>query len=66
MLNVIVVGGGMVGGYCAYQLASHGQKATLLERGEIASGASGRGGGLLLKGATDLFTPEIVPHLLAN
>ena len=66
MLNVIVVGGGMVGGYCAHQLASHGQRAILLERGEIASGASGRGGGLLLKGATDLFTPEIVPHLLAN
>ena len=66
MVNVIVVGGGMVGGYCAYQLARHGLKPILLERGEVASGASGRGGGLLLKGATDLFTPEIAPHLLAN
>jgi len=55
-----------VGCCCAYQLASHGLKTKLLERGEIASGASGRGGGLLLKGATDLFAPEVVPHLKAN
>jgi glycine/D-amino acid oxidase-like deaminating enzyme len=38
----------------------------LLERQDLASGASGRGGGLLLKGATDVFAPQIVPHLLAN
>ncbi len=66
MKDVIVIGGGMTGGYCAFQLASHGLKTLLLERGEIASGASGRGGGLLLKGATDLFAPEIVPHLRLN
>jgi glycine/D-amino acid oxidase-like deaminating enzyme len=64
--DVLVIGGGMVGCYCAYQLASHGVKTVLLERGEIASGASGRGGGLLLKGATDLFAPAIVPHLKTN
>jgi gamma-glutamylputrescine oxidase len=66
MNDVIVVGGGMVGGFCAYELARRGLKTLLLERGDIASGASGRGGGLLLKGATDVFTPEIVPHLLTN
>jgi glycine/D-amino acid oxidase-like deaminating enzyme len=66
LTDVLVIGGGMVGCYCACQLASHGLKTVLLERGEIASGASGRGGGLLLKGATDLFVPEVVPHLKAN
>jgi gamma-glutamylputrescine oxidase len=66
LTDVLVIGGGMVGCYCAYELASHGLKTVLLERGEIASGASGRGGGLLLKGATDLFAPEVVPHLKAN
>jgi len=38
----------------------------LLERERIAAGASGRGGGLLLKGATDVFSEEVVPHLVAN
>src|SRR5437867_11674608 len=66
LTDVLVIGGGMVGCYCAYELASHGLKTVLLERGEIASGASGRGGGLLLKGATDLFAPEVVRHLKAN
>jgi glycine/D-amino acid oxidase-like deaminating enzyme len=66
LTDVLVIGGGMVGCYCAYELASRGLKTVLLERGEIASGASGRGGGLLLKGATDLFGPEVVPHLKAN
>lgn len=66
LTDVLVIGGGMVGCYCAYELASHGLKTVLFERGEIASGASGCGGGLLLKGATDLFAPEIVAHLKAN
>ena len=66
LTDVLVIGGGMVGCCCAYQLATCGLKTVLVERGEIASGATGRGGGLLLKGATDVFAPEIVPHLKAN
>jgi glycine/D-amino acid oxidase-like deaminating enzyme len=66
LADVLVIGGGMVGCCCACELASRGLKTVLLERGEIASGASGRGGGLLLKGATDLFAPEVVRHLKAN
>lgn len=66
MFDVVIIGGGMVGACCAYECATHGLRTLLLERQELASGASGRGGGLLLKGATDVFAPEIVPHLLAN
>ncbi len=63
---MLIIGGGMVGTCCAYECATHGLRTALLERQDLASGASGRGGGLLLKGATDLFSPEIVSHLLAN
>jgi len=66
MFDVLIIGGGMVGTCCAYECATHGLRTVLLERQDLASGASGRGGGLLLKGATDLFAPQIVPHLLAN
>ncbi|MFN8006589.1 MAG: FAD-dependent oxidoreductase [Terriglobia bacterium] len=63
---MIIVGGGIVGTYCAYEFATHGLKTVLLERQELAAGASSRGGGLLLKGATDVYAAEIVPHLLTN
>jgi glycine/D-amino acid oxidase-like deaminating enzyme len=66
MFDVLVIGGGMVGACCAYECAKHGLRTLLLERQDLASGASGRGGGLLLKGATDLFAAQIVPHLLAS
>src|SRR5262245_39123486 len=64
--DVVVIGGGMVGTCCAYEFARHGLQTLLLERQELASGASGCGGGLLLKGATDVFKADIVPHLMAN
>jgi glycine/D-amino acid oxidase-like deaminating enzyme len=66
MHDVIIVGGGLVGAYCAYEFSRHKLETVLLERDGIASGASGRGGGLLLKGATDVFSEEVVPHLIAN
>ena len=66
MYDVIIIGGGMVGAHCAYEFSRHKLKTVLLEREQIASGASGRGGGLLLKGATDVFSEEVVPHLVAN
>ncbi|HXH82394.1 MAG TPA: FAD-dependent oxidoreductase, partial [Candidatus Tectomicrobia bacterium] len=39
--EIAVVGGGIAGASAAWHLAQHGRRVTLLERGEIASGASG-------------------------
>jgi glycine/D-amino acid oxidase-like deaminating enzyme len=46
MPDVIVVGGGIVGVSCAYELARAGASVTLIERQELAAGASGRNQGL--------------------
>jgi D-hydroxyproline dehydrogenase subunit beta len=40
--DVVVVGGGIIGAACAYELARSGASVTLLERDELAAGASGR------------------------
>ena len=66
MFDVLIIGASMVGTCCAQECATHGLRPVLLERQDLASGASGRGGGLLLKEAEDFFSPEIVPHLPAN
>jgi glycine/D-amino acid oxidase-like deaminating enzyme len=46
MPDVVVVGGGIVGAACAFELAERGASVTLLEREELAAGASGRNNGL--------------------
>ncbi len=48
MADVIVVGGGVVGTTAAWYLAEAGAEVTLLERGPLASGATGRSQGLVL------------------
>jgi D-hydroxyproline dehydrogenase subunit beta len=44
--DVLVVGGGIIGVSCAYELARAGASVTLIEREELAFGASGRNQGL--------------------
>jgi glycine/D-amino acid oxidase-like deaminating enzyme len=46
MPDVVVVGGGIIGAACAFELAGRGAAVTLLEREELAAGASGRNNGL--------------------
>src|SRR5215467_3740568 len=45
--DVVVIGGGVNGASIAYALASKGVKATLVEKGALASGASGRSSALV-------------------
>ena len=49
--QVIVVGGGGTGGALAHDLVLRGLRVTLLERGELTSGTTGRHHGLLHSGA---------------
>jgi len=48
MPDVVVVGGGILGAACAYELSARGRSVVLVERGELAAGASGRNHGLML------------------
>lgn len=49
--HVLIVGGGGTGGALAHDLALRGLAVTLVERGEITSGTTGRHHGLLHSGA---------------
>lgn len=50
--DVIVVGGGVAGTSVAYRLAKAGRKPLLIERRGLASGASGRNGGMTGAGSS--------------
>jgi sarcosine oxidase subunit beta len=45
--DVVVVGGGTVGGWCAWFLRRAGHRVILLERGTLGSGASSRAAGMV-------------------
>lgn len=49
--HVVIVGGGGTGGALAHDLALRGLRVTVLERGEVTSGTTGRHHGLLHSGA---------------
>ena len=49
--QVVIVGGGGTGGALAHDLVLRGLQVTLLERGELTSGTTGRHHGLLHSGA---------------
>jgi len=46
--DVLIIGGGVIGVCTAYELAGKGARVTLIERQEIASGASYGNGGLIV------------------
>ncbi len=47
--DIIVVGGGLAGAAVTFNLCQQGLKVLLLERGNLASGASGRNGGQVIQ-----------------
>lgn len=49
--HVVIIGGGGTGGALAHDLALRGLRVTVLERGEVTSGTTGRHHGLLHSGA---------------
>lgn len=63
--NIVVIGGGIIGISIAYHLAKRGTKdVVVLEKGEIASSASGLGGGSIRPEYPAV--PEYIRLLLSN
>jgi sarcosine oxidase subunit beta len=62
--DVVVIGGGVTGGACAYYLARAGVQVLLFEKGEIASGASGGSAGGVRQQNRD--AAELPIAMLAN
>jgi glycine oxidase len=56
--EIVVVGGGVIGCCIAYYLARGGARVTLLERGQLASGASGVAAGMLAPQVEAPFADE--------
>ncbi len=62
--RVIVVGGGVVGVSCAYELAARSVEVVLLERTTLASGASRGNAGTVSAGHPPLNKPGRVPQAI--
>jgi D-hydroxyproline dehydrogenase subunit beta len=56
-VDAVVVGGGVIGAASALALARRGARVTLVERGELAAGASGRNHGLLFTPTDPVLVP---------
>jgi glycine/D-amino acid oxidase-like deaminating enzyme len=61
-VDVAVVGGGLLGAATCYWLAREGAQVALLERAALASGATGRNGGLVRAGSAESY-PDAIAHL---
>jgi len=72
MPDVVIVGGGVIGAACAYELASRGASVTLVERDHLAAHASGRNQGLWVFPDDDVNVPmaraslEVYRHVAAE
>jgi sarcosine oxidase subunit beta len=55
--DIVVVGGGIIGAACAFELADRGASVTLLEKDELAAGASGRNLGYLDTSKDPILAP---------
>src|ERR1700694_2981518 len=57
--DVLVIGGGIAGTSLVHQLGKRRISAVLVERGHLASGASGRNAGFLLAGVADCYAEAV-------
>ena len=62
MIDVAVIGGGLLGTATCYWLARQGVSAALLERTALAAGATGRNGGFVVAGPAESY-PKAIAHL---
>jgi len=66
--DIAIVGGGIIGAACAYELSLAGASVTLIERDELAAGASGRNQGWFVLPEDPLLEPmarlEIEPTVI--
>ena len=60
--DVAIVGGGLTGISAAHFLAARGCKVAVVERGDLASGASGRNAGFLLCGVAHTYSVAVKSH----
>ena len=56
-LRVVVIGGGVIGVCAAYYLARRGTRVTVLQRGEVADGASRGNAGMISPGHPPINGP---------
>jgi len=64
--DILVVGGGLIGVCCAYELARRGAQVALLERGEIGDGASYGNAGAATPGHLPINKPGRVRQALRS
>jgi gamma-glutamylputrescine oxidase len=62
IIDVAVIGGGLLGTATCYWLARQEISVALLERSALAAGATGRNGGFVVAGPTESY-PKAVAHL---
>ena len=60
--DIAILGGGITGVAAAYFLSGRGCKTALVERGDVASGATGRNAGFLLAGVANTYSLAIRSH----